>query len=616
MLIRSWNLFHGNTFPPGSSVHLEEMVGLASADRPDVLVLQEVPVWALDELARVERHGRRRRRRPAAAAGADPDHGRARTAADRPEPGLLRSAFSGQGNAILLGEGRAGRPARGPDTEPARGSGGSRRTGSGSTSSRGWPGGRSGGSARCVRLADGHVVANLHATGSAGDPRIPAAELRRAVPSIEALAQDGDTVVIAGDFNAVAAHWLLEGYSEPGPGIDHIARSRRRALADHGLGRRAAPPSGHAALGPPADRDRAVNFNDARAQFPVLDRLAYLNAGTIGPLARATVEAMTAQQLSRPRAGPRRAPYIETMLALRKHVRAGLARDDRRAGRERRADHVDDRGLQHRRSPGCACGPRTRSSPPTPSTSACSARSRPRRRPCASPRCRAQPPEQALEAILAEVTPRTRLIALSHVSWQTGNLLPIEELQDATGLPMLVDGAQSAGAIAVEAGRYDYYTVSGQKWLCGPDATGGAVRPRPGGAARRAADLLLAGRHDESGAFTPRAGRGPVRQRLDADAVARGARGRARHGPALGGSSRTRHRRALLGAARRALRGRHGARPGEARLVRARGRPRRDAQKLFEHGVVVRDMPGTPWLRVSCGWWTSDGDLERLLASL
>jgi endonuclease/exonuclease/phosphatase family metal-dependent hydrolase len=43
------------------------------------------------------------------------------------------------------------------------------------------------------------------------------------VPSIEALAHPGDTVVIAGDFNALAAHWVLEGYSEPGPGIDHIA---------------------------------------------------------------------------------------------------------------------------------------------------------------------------------------------------------------------------------------------------------------------------------------------------------------------------------------------------------------------------------------------------------
>ena len=49
MLVRSWNLFHGNTSPPSSAVYLEEMVRLACADRPDVLVLQEVPAWALHE---------------------------------------------------------------------------------------------------------------------------------------------------------------------------------------------------------------------------------------------------------------------------------------------------------------------------------------------------------------------------------------------------------------------------------------------------------------------------------------------------------------------------------------------------------------------------------------
>ena len=37
MLVRSWNLFHGNSFPPGRTSYLEEMVMLASADRPDVL---------------------------------------------------------------------------------------------------------------------------------------------------------------------------------------------------------------------------------------------------------------------------------------------------------------------------------------------------------------------------------------------------------------------------------------------------------------------------------------------------------------------------------------------------------------------------------------------------
>ena len=222
MLIRSWNLFHGNTSPPGSSVHLEEMVRLASGDRPDVLVLQEVPVWALDELARwsgmtaVGDVAQRPRLGPIPIPA-----GIGRKLTDL-SPGRLRSAFSGQGNAILLGEGR--RVVRhevltlnpGPFRRQQ-----ARRLGLDLVTRLAW--GKERRICQVVRLADGLVVANLHATGSLGEPRIPAAELRRAVPSIEALARDGGTVVIAGDFNAVAAHWVLDGYSEPGPGIDHIA---------------------------------------------------------------------------------------------------------------------------------------------------------------------------------------------------------------------------------------------------------------------------------------------------------------------------------------------------------------------------------------------------------
>ncbi len=39
-------------------------------------------------------------------------------------------------------------------------------------------------------------------------------------------------------------------------------------------------------------------------------------------------------------------------------------------------------------------------------------------------------------------------------------------------------------------------------------------------------------------------------------------------------------------------------------------------ESLHREGVHVRDIPGTGLIRVSCGWWTSDGDLERLLAAL
>ena len=80
--------------------------------------------------------------------------------------------------------------------------------------------------------------------------------------------------------------------------------------------------------------------------------------------------------------------------------------------------------------------------------------------------------DEALAAVLAEVGPRTRLVALSHVSWMTGHILPVGAIKAETGLPLLVDGAQSIGAIPVDVGEADFYTVSGQKWLCGPDATG------------------------------------------------------------------------------------------------------------------------------------------------
>ena len=49
--MRSWNVFHGNAKPPERASFLEEMVRLASADEPDVLLLQEVPAWALGRLS-------------------------------------------------------------------------------------------------------------------------------------------------------------------------------------------------------------------------------------------------------------------------------------------------------------------------------------------------------------------------------------------------------------------------------------------------------------------------------------------------------------------------------------------------------------------------------------
>lgn len=82
-----------------------------------------------------------------------------------------------------------------------------------------------------------------------------------------------------------------------------------------------------------------------------------------------------------------------------------------------------------------------------------------------------------LKAVADLVTPRTRLITLSHVTWTTGTRLNIGEvgyMGREHGIPVLVDGAQSAGAVPIDvhALNVDFYAIPGQKWLCGPDGTG------------------------------------------------------------------------------------------------------------------------------------------------
>jgi L-cysteine/cystine lyase len=81
------------------------------------------------------------------------------------------------------------------------------------------------------------------------------------------------------------------------------------------------------------------------------------------------------------------------------------------------------------------------------------------------------------EKIIAAITPRTRLIVTSHVMWKTGAILPVAPIAEAAhrmGALVAVDGAQAAGAIPVDVRALgaDFYAVSGQKWLCGPEGTG------------------------------------------------------------------------------------------------------------------------------------------------
>jgi endonuclease/exonuclease/phosphatase family metal-dependent hydrolase len=195
VLVRSWNVFHGNTFPPGRRSRLEEMVRLAAADRPDALCLQEVPLWALSRLAGWSgmsvRHVVTRRALLGAWLGG---------VVTRLHNGLFRSGLAGQANAILLARG----------LEPHEH--GTLRIDERRREPR---------YCHAVRL-EGLVVANLHATNDFRRPEIAAAEIVRAEAFVTGIAGDLPCI-LAGDFNLRAEHLHeLAGWSARGPGIDHV----------------------------------------------------------------------------------------------------------------------------------------------------------------------------------------------------------------------------------------------------------------------------------------------------------------------------------------------------------------------------------------------------------
>ena len=219
--------------PPERSAFLEEIVRLAAADGPDVLLLQELPPWALELLddwsgmAAVSAVAARPSLGPLPSTAAI---GRAVTSLNH---GLLRSAVSGQANAILVGPSlrivdrellvlntRAFRRAQARWLRLAL------------APRIAWANERRVCQALRLRLPDGStmLVANLHATSYPPDERLADAELLRAAQFVDALSEPDEPIVFGGDLNVTAARsWTLNalqspewGFSRPGPGIDQI----------------------------------------------------------------------------------------------------------------------------------------------------------------------------------------------------------------------------------------------------------------------------------------------------------------------------------------------------------------------------------------------------------
>jgi selenocysteine lyase/cysteine desulfurase len=350
-----------------------------------------------------------------------------------------------------------------------------------------------------------------------------------------------------------------------------------------------------------------------RAEFPVLGTLAYLNAGTDGPVpARAAAAARAA--LDSQEAEGRYMTHFEARRGGQGALREAYARV--------LGCPVEDVALKSSTSDGLAAmlagldlGPgdeivTSDSEHPGLIGPLVVARSR-------GVKVTAVPLKDTADA----VTSTTTLVACSHVSWVTGEVAPaaLAELV----VPVILDGAQGAGAIPLDMAELGCaaYAAAGQKWLCGADGTGllyvsPSFRERvraisPGYLAFQDASRGLDGvLHEDArrydGASLPREG---VAFTLAAVELLE----------SYGLRSVQQHAAALADRFADALRenGRTVApRDGTTLVAWEDPDPEASRDRFTAAGIAIRNLPGTPYLRASVGAWNDESDLERLLDAI
>jgi selenocysteine lyase/cysteine desulfurase len=347
----------------------------------------------------------------------------------------------------------------------------------------------------------------------------------------------------------------------------------------------------------------------------VLERIAYLNAGTDGPIPRRSADAAAARlehELAQGRSGSR---HSAELAALAEELRGRLA-----ALMNADADEIALTGSTtdgiNVVLAGLGLGPNDEvltSDEEHPGLLAPLAGLHRR----AGVEVRIAP----LARLPGAVGERTRLIAVSHVSWMSGAIAPLEALRE-TGVPLLLDGAQGLGALAVDVRALGchFYAAAGQKWLCGPDGLGVlfASASRIGELGMPWPSYATLGDSRRPLALVPK----PGARRLDGSVLP---------GPTAAaalasigvleragwpwvferGAAQTAKLRELLSGRTEVVPG------GRTTLVSWRSeRPDDVVERLAADGIVVRAVPGRPWVRASVGAWSSNADLERLAAAI
>jgi selenocysteine lyase/cysteine desulfurase len=349
--------------------------------------------------------------------------------------------------------------------------------------------------------------------------------------------------------------------------------------------------------------------DDLRAQFPVFERVEYLNAGTTGPVPRRGYEAALASlrlQLDEGRSGQ---SYFEGCVQridlLRARVAGVLGAE---VGEVALTGSTTD-GVNATLS-ALELGPDDEiltSDEEHPGVLAPLGGLRSRR----GVTVRVVP----FGELAGEVGPRTRVVACSHVSWKTGALVDAAALADTSAL-VLLDGAQGLGAVPVDVGALgcDFYAASGQKWLCGPnglgylyaraDLIGDLPSPWPGyGSLADSTQALEFALHPDARRLTVGF---PPPHHVDWALAALDVLEEA-------GLAEIHRRAADLADG---LAARLGSR------VRPRGHtplvswevddPEAEVPRLAAEGFAVRQLPGTGTVRASVGGWSRESALARL----
>ncbi len=367
-----------------------------------------------------------------------------------------------------------------------------------------------------------------------------------------------------------------------------------------------------------------------RAQLPAVTAQAYFNTGTFGPLPAPAVEAMAAYTDEAFRGGRIGDRKYARQAAIEQAARAALGRMTGAPADQIALAHCTSDGLNlvvggidwaegdevligDYEHPGLTVpldvmgrrrGIVTRVVPIT------------------------EAPDPA-QAIADALTPRTRLVALSHVIWTTGRVMPIARMAEAVrahGALFLVDAAQGPGCIPVEAPALgcDVYTISGQKWLCGPSGTGGlwvcpdaVERIHPAFPGYPTMEKTPTGPRMWPGArrFEPGTVTHTALVGLTAAIEWREAFGvEAGHADAMRLTAHVRERLAAEVPRIRVAEVDHGS-PFVA--FETEGLTAVEVVRRLEaQDVVVRSLPRTELTRVSVGPWNDAGDVDRLIAAL